>query len=399
LAFFEDDSLEIQVSDWYDHVEDTDTPDSLLSWRLYSRNDRLYIQSDLSPYSFLIRADLDWWGVDTLTVIVSDEARRDSTRLPVHVLPVNDPPIAKVDSVNTVEDSDFIFSVLINDNDVDGDTLELVSISQPVFGTAVLTDIGSVYYQPPLNYSGIDTMKYVITDGYEAFDSANVYLTIFPVNDTPGFFEMISIDHDSTIQVTTDLLSDSLIFKWSRAIDIEGDSVSYNFEFTESLNLLEIADFSDTLYIVSIDTISKRIINSGATSISGNWDLFATDGLDTTWVDGGPFMLSIDISALEVLDLPGIPKEFALHPNYPNPFNPVCTIQFDLPIATYVQIVVYDILGRQIILLVKEWMEPGYQSAVWSGKDRNGRQIPSGVYIVRMITPDYTKSIKMVLLK
>ncbi|MFC1583785.1 CehA/McbA family metallohydrolase [Candidatus Neomarinimicrobiota bacterium] len=92
LTILEDDSLTIQVCDWYSCVEDADTPDSLLTWGITSRNTHIDIQKDIRPYNFVICADPDWWGVDTLTVIVSDEKRRDSTRLALHVLPVNDPP-------------------------------------------------------------------------------------------------------------------------------------------------------------------------------------------------------------------------------------------------------------------------------------------------------------------
>ena len=88
------------------------------------------------------------------------------------------------------------------------------------------------------------------------------------------------------------------------------------------------------------------------------------------------------------------PREFALHPAYPNPFNPASTIQYDLPQATEVSLVVFDILGREVAMLVDSYMESGYHRVQW-----NGQGFPSGIYIARLVTPAYTKSIKMVLLK
>ncbi len=91
--------------------------------------------------------------------------------------------------------------------------------------------------------------------------------------------------------------------------------------------------------------------------------------------------------------------DYSLIQNYPNPFNPASTIRYDLPQASAVSLVVYDILGREVARLVDGHREPGHHKAQWVGRDKNGRSVPSGIYIARLVTPDYTKSIKMVLLK
>ena len=103
--------------------------------------------------------------------------------------------------------------------------------------------------------------------------------------------------------------------------------------------------------------------------------------------------------ALGTESAPMLPEVFALHQNYPNPFNPATTIQFDLPMATDIRIVVYDLLGREVVRLVDRRLEPGYHQLVWNGRDRRGREVPTGMYIVLMATPDFKKSIKLVLLK
>jgi len=111
-------------------------------------------------------------------------------------------------------------------------------------------------------------------------------------------------------------------------------------------------------------------------------------------------------SVLVLSDYPSIPTTFMLHPNYPNPFNPVTTLRFDLSSATDVVLVVYDILGREVIQLIHEPREPGYHKIVWNGKDKLHKEVPSGIYIARLlipptagVTPEYTRSIKMLLLK
>ncbi len=102
----------------------------------------------------------------------------------------------------------------------------------------------------------------------------------------------------------------------------------------------------------------------------------------------------------------GLPAAYALHPAYPNPFNPAAALRFDLPEAAEVNLTVYDLLGREMIRLADGWTEPGYHQVSWWGRDMAGREVPSGVYIARLFippnagsTPVYTKSIKLVLLK
>jgi len=94
-----------------------------------------------------------------------------------------------------------------------------------------------------------------------------------------------------------------------------------------------------------------------------------------------------------------IPSSFVLHQNYPNPFNPISTIRYDLPQGGEVSLIVYNILGREVARLVDGYMEPGYHQVQWDGMNNSGRELPSGIYITRLVTPEYTKSIKMVLLK
>ncbi len=62
-------------------------------------------------------------------------------------------------------------------------------------------------------------------------------------------------------------------------------------------------------------------------------------------------------------------------------------------------LVVYDILGREIVRLKNERMEAGYHQVRWNGRDGLGRYIASGIYFARIVTPSYSKTVKMLLLK
>jgi hypothetical protein len=94
-----------------------------------------------------------------------------------------------------------------------------------------------------------------------------------------------------------------------------------------------------------------------------------------------------------------VPQEFALHQNYPNPFNPVTTINYDLPQQTHVNLMIYDILGREVVKLVSSEIPAGYQSVIWNTRNNFGQPVSAGIYFYQIQTKDFVKTRKMVLLK
>lgn len=89
-----------------------------------------------------------------------------------------------------------------------------------------------------------------------------------------------------------------------------------------------------------------------------------------------------------------VPVEFTMHQNYPNPFNPITTIQYELPERTDVRITIYDLLGKEVRILVAETQEPGIKSVRWDAS-----KVSSGVYFYRIQAGNYVQTRKMVLLK
>ncbi len=95
-----------------------------------------------------------------------------------------------------------------------------------------------------------------------------------------------------------------------------------------------------------------------------------------------------------------LPTTFAMHPNYPNPFNPSTQIKYDLPEPAKVSLVVYDVVGRKVAELVNSTREAGYHSATWNASD-----MASGVYYARLVAKDgrdnekLNKVIKLLLMK
>jgi hypothetical protein len=89
-----------------------------------------------------------------------------------------------------------------------------------------------------------------------------------------------------------------------------------------------------------------------------------------------------------------IPRSFKLYENYPNPFNPTTTINYDVPKNIFVKLVVYDISGKKVETLVNKNLQAGEHKAVW-----NGSNYTSGVYFARIEAGSYTHTIKMLMVK
>jgi len=102
---------------------------------------------------------------------------------------------------------------------------------------------------------------------------------------------------------------------------------------------------------------------------------------------------------VEITFTSGLPTVYALHDNYPNPFNPMTNIKFDLPRASHVKLAVYDIAGRLVKTLVNEVKPAATHTEVWDGTDRTGRRMASGTYYYVLQTEGFKSTHKMMLVK
>lgn len=98
-------------------------------------------------------------------------------------------------------------------------------------------------------------------------------------------------------------------------------------------------------------------------------------------------------------NLSGLPEEYKLYSNYPNPFNPNTTIKFDIPNRSKVVLKIYNIHGEEIITLANEVFNPGEYGITWNGRNSLGESMPSGMYVYRIVTDHFSGAMKMILLK
>ena len=101
----------------------------------------------------------------------------------------------------------------------------------------------------------------------------------------------------------------------------------------------------------------------------------------------------LNVMDFEVLD------NYKLIKNYPNPFNPVTTLRYDLPENSHVNITIYDMLGRQVKNLINQTQDAGYRSVRWNATDDYGKPVSAGIYLYQIQAGEFVQTKKMMLLK
>ena len=89
-----------------------------------------------------------------------------------------------------------------------------------------------------------------------------------------------------------------------------------------------------------------------------------------------------------------VPDEYSISNAYPNPFNPVTTLNFGIPVDSDVFLKIYNLQGREVAKLVEGNMVAGYHSVDWHADNH-----PSGLYFLKMIAGDFVNTQKLMLVK
>ena len=197
-------------------------------------------------------------------------------------------------------------------------------------------------------------------------------------------------------------------------------SVAAGFNVATEFGVLGVVDSSETYWYEDELTHVQPKLAGGSNTISWQFRYRAPDSsnglvdtifsvanvvnLDTnatdadTWNFGDNFLVQVvgttDVNDPARTGNETTPVKFQLFQNYPNPFNPVTTFEFVIRQSSFVDLSVYDLLGREVATLVDEKKSPGTYEVTW---DASGQ--PSGIYFYRLSTPDYVQTRKLVLLR
>lgn len=134
--------------------------------------------------------------------------------------------------------------------------------------------------------------------------------------------------------------------------------------------------------------------NQGLTS--GNVSCLVSDGvyIYAGTLGGSVFRRPLnEILSVELIS-GNVPQKFDLKQNFPNPFNPVTKIKFDIQLTAMVKLIVFDVTGREVSTVVNEILKAGEYSVEF-----NGSNLTSGVYFCKLETKDFTDIKKMILVK
>ena len=143
------------------------------------------------------------------------------------------------------------------------------------------------------------------------------------------------------------------------------------------------------------------------THIDGNWISFNTlntnndielELIYTSWSDKNTkIKTSKSTSRVELKNI--VIDDFTLSNNYPNPFNPITVISYNIPKSVFVKVSVYDLNGRKIKNLVNSPQSPGKKYVTWDGTNDLGSSISAGMYLYTIQAGEFRQTRKMVLLK
>ena len=212
--------------------------------------------------------------------------------------------------------------------------------------------------------------------------------------------QLVFEEHSQILLFEQNNESQSLLFRWETSEDENGDSLVYHVFFDSEDFLIDSIETTDSEIEIPfshfIDALLLNDLNSGTTL----WDVSVTDSFEVVSSNNGPFSLFIDIEGmLNIKNNNIIPDIYALYQNYPNPFNPITTIKYGLPENSFVELIVYDVMGNVINNLVHQEENAGYKQIKWDGKNTYGFPAAAGIYFYKIQTESFIKTKKLILLK
>jgi len=283
---------------------------------------------------------------------------------------------------NTGLDSVNGYSVNIQSNDVEHNSNRWLRISL----TAV-----NVSNSNPAGFNLTGSYFTVVRINFIILNADNpVTLTIKDITNQVGFFANSGNSPDNSI-INNLALSPPLIIS-GQPLPVELSS--FNFDVSErNVNLKWSTDFehNNAGFDIERKSSSKNDgwVKIGRTDGHGNTSSLSRYAYSDTKIPAGKYnyrLKQIDVNGnYKYYDLNGIveidnPKKFDISQNYPNPFNPTTKIDYALPLDSKVNIVIYDMLGREIKSVVQEQQKAGYYTV-----QINATDFASGTYFYRMI--------------
>ncbi|MDP8238472.1 MAG: tandem-95 repeat protein [Candidatus Hatepunaea meridiana] len=272
--------------------------------------------------------------------------------------------------------------------DLDGDVLTYaVSAPDPMLASVDANNVLTI--SAPENYHAADLSFIVTSSDAEAAMTDTFLVLISPINDAPTGFSLIDPRNRLILR------NPWMIFKWEESVDVVEDST-----ITYSLVLF----YDDTTHWFNDLTESELLVprtsmmsdSSDTTQIE--WWVWAYDEADSVQSTESFNFTVMPIAEGREEDVL-LPTELTLGPVYPNPFNGIANIDFELPWEGLVEIAIYDLNGRKVTTLLNRELQIGTYSTYWDGMDGVGNLAASGIYLCRLKTKSSVRLIQVLLIR
>ena len=367
-----------------------------MTYEAYS--DTSAVSAVINGQSLLLTPLPNWHGTSTITVYMTDEnSLSDTTSFVLTVTPVNDPPtIAAVDDITMAEDG--TASVFLNVRDIDTDDLTYnfyTNQQQTIFNFTLIED--SLFISPILNWNGQVSLTIFVSDGENSVNTSFV-ITVTPVNDPPLEFGLISPTVLDTFEINTST-DETIPFTWESSYDVDSDltyKLTVTLDYPGNVYTQDYLNIADSSTSISAYEYAVFMTNLNLTLWTLNYIVESSDEEFTVISQAGEFVLN---NTLLSIDSGIIPEVFALHQNYPNPFNPVTSLRYDLPEDGFVNITIYDMMGRIVRSLVNSKQAAGYHSIKWNATNNKNEPVSAGLYLYTIQAGEFSQTKKMILLK
>jgi hypothetical protein len=239
--------------------------------------------------------------------------------------------------------------------------------------------------------SGLD-----IADGYKLMPLSAIarVVGLSYAEDTGLDIHNLPFEYDGIISLPLDVL---LLSMDGYNFMTEAGDATLSWELVQLPNHIELS-LTDLITGIEIDLSAQDEYNF-TTEPKGSFSAVPDGPIGPYPLVGVPrFKLHVTYNALGNNQQGTLPIDFALHPIYPNPFNPSTTIRFDIPnsleIMQPTSLLVYDVSGRYLLTLLDQPMKPGYHEITW-----NPNGFSSGVYLVKLKTGTQTSTQKVTYVK
>jgi hypothetical protein len=328
--------------------------------------------------SFTYTPDAGFEGNETLSYTISDGNDLGGPGvLDIEILPpINRAPVSVADSyvveTGTVLTVSAEGGLLSNDYDPDGDTMVVTAIVVPANGSIEPLTDGSFTYTPDAGFVGSEVVQYQVSDGMQLNDiPGQLSIEVLPSsNRAPiGRADYWYTPSNTTLEVAGDL----------RVVhnDLDPDGDAFSVAAYTPADHGDLSVFADGRFVYTPDAgfegedaFSYRLLDDSGTLSSGLTTVALVVGIFGDLPTGV-------LTPPEAFD-------FRLQTATPNPFNPTTELAFELASEGPVALRVYNVRGEVVAILVDEVLPAGAHTAVWNGRDTEGRRLASGTYVAEL---------------